>query len=71
MATSRGVDPHFRVGGRNGDMRVKHLETQPGISPKARPSRLTTADEVNKVSLKDAAFEDYKGRVLRRMQTLN
>ena len=29
------------------------------------------ADEVNKVSLKDSAFEDHKVRVLRRMQTLN
>ena len=44
--------------------------TQPGNAPKARPSHLTTADEVNKIS-EGLAFEDRKGRVLRRMQTLN
>ena len=59
------------LGGRNRDVRVKHLVTQPGNAPKARPSHLKTADEVNEVSLKDSAFEDCKGRVLQRMQTLN
>ena len=37
-------------GRRNHDVRVKHLVTQPGNAPKARPSHLTTADQVNKVS---------------------
>ena len=51
MTTSRGVDRHFRgPGGRNCDVRVKHLVRQPGNAPKARPSHLTTAAEVNKVS---------------------
>ena len=45
--------------------------TQPGNAPEARPSQLTTADEVNEVSLKDSAFEDRKGRVLWRMRILN
>ena len=30
------------------DLRVKHLVTQPGNAPEARPSHLTTADQVNK-----------------------
>ena len=70
MATSRGVDRRFRrqkswrKGKTSGDA------TQ-GNAPKARPSHLTTAGEVNKVSLKDSAFEDHKGRVLQRTQTLN
>ena len=71
MVTSRGVDRHFHgLGSRNCDVRVKHLVTQPGNAPKARPSHLTTADEVNKVS-EGLAFKDRKGRVLQRMQTLN
>ena len=32
------------LGGRNCDVRVKHLVTQPGNAPKARPSHLTSAD---------------------------
>ena len=44
--------------------------TQPGNAPKARPSHLTTADEVNKVS-EGLAFKDHKDRVLQRRQTLN
>ena len=52
MATSRGVDRHLRV---------KHLVTQPGNAPKARPSHLTTADEVNKVSLKDSKAGSFRG----------
>ena len=46
------------LGSRNHDVRVKHLVTQPGNAPKARPSHLTTADEVNKVSegLKTGSF---------------
>ena len=50
------------------DVRVKHLVTQPGTAPKARPSHLTAADEVNKVS-EGLAFKDHKGRVLQRTQT--
>ena len=42
MATSRGVD--YRLGGRNHDVSVKHLVTQPGNAPEARPSYLTTAN---------------------------
>ena len=38
------------LGGRNRDVRVKHLVTQPGNAPKARPSHLTTADAINQVS---------------------
>ena len=45
------------LGGRNRALRVKHLVTQPGNAPKTRPSHLTTADAVNKVSLKDSALE--------------
>ena len=53
------------LGSRNFD--VKHLVTQPGNAPKAKPSHLTTADEVNKVSLKDspsktAKAESFEGR---------
>ena len=33
--------------------------TQPGNAPKARPSHLTTADQVNKVS-EGLAFTDHK-----------
>ena len=58
------------LGGRSRVVRVKHLVTQPGNTPKTRPSHLTTVEAVNKVSPK-LAFEDRKGRVLRRMQTLN
>ena len=64
MATSRGVDHHFI----NRDLRVKHLVTQPGNAPEARPSHLTTADQVNKVS-EGLAFTDHRGRVLQRTQT--
>ena len=67
MATLCGVDRHF-CGPWRHDVRVKHLVTQPGNAPKARPSHLTTADQVNKVS-EGLAFKDHK--VLRRMQTLN
>ena len=59
------------LGGRNRDVRVKHLVTQPGNAPKTRLSHSTMADVVNKVS-EGLAFEDRKGRVLqRRMKTLN
>ena len=58
------------LGGRNRDIRVKHLVTQPGNAEKARLSHLTTADAVNKVS-EGLSFEDRKGRVLRRMQPLH
>ena len=61
MAPSHGIDR---------DVRVKHLVMQPGNAPKARPSHLTTADVVNKVS-EGLAFKDCKGRVLQRTQTLN
>ena len=55
------------LGVRNGDVRVKHLVTQPGNAPKARPSHLTTADQVNEVSLKDSPSktteaESFRGR---------
>ena len=56
-------------GSRNCDVRVKHLVTQPGNAPKARPSHLTTADAVKKVS-EGLAFEDCKG-FEGRIQTLN
>ena len=49
---------------------VKHLVTQPGNAPKARPPHLTTADQVNKDS-EGLAFKDSKGRVLQRRPTLN
>ena len=48
------------LGGRNHDVRVKHLVTQPGNAPKARPSHLTTADQVNEVSLKDSPSKTAK-----------
>ena len=48
--------------GRNRDVRVKHLETQPGNE--ARPSHLTTADVVNKVS-EGLASKDRKDLELR------
>ena len=51
--------------GRNRDVRVKHLVTQPGNAPKARPSHLTTADEVNKVSLKDSTSKTTKAESFR------
>ena len=38
---------------RQGNVRVKHLVTQPGNAPKAILSHLTMADAVNKVSPKD------------------
>ena len=41
-----------------------------GNAPKAGPSHLTTADEVNKLS-EGLAFKDHKDRVLQRTQTLN
>ena len=64
MATSRGVERPFRgPGARNRDERVKRLVTQPGNAPKARPSRLTAADTVNKV------WRTHW--VLQRMQPLN
>ena len=59
------------LGGRNRDIRVKHLVTQPGSAPKARPSHLTTVDVAFEGLSKGLAFEDRKGRVLQRMQTLN
>ena len=62
MATSRGVGRHF-YGPGNYDIRAKHLVKQPGNAPKARPSHLTTADQVNKVS-EGLAFTDHKDRVL-------
>ena len=68
MRENGGVDRHFRS--RNDDVRVKHLVTQPGNAPKARPSHLATADEVNKVS-EGLTFVDHKDWVLQRMQTLN
>ena len=58
----RGPSLFAGLGGRNGDVRVKYLVTQPGNASKARPSHLTTADE---------SLEESKGQVLRRMQTLN
>ena len=60
----------FCLSGRNRDVRVKHLVMQPGNAPEARPSHLTTADKVNKVS-EGLAFKDHIGQVLQRMQTLN
>ena len=45
---------------RNRDERVKHLVTQPGSAPKTRPSHLTTADAVNKVSPKDSPSKAMK-----------
>ena len=59
---------YLSLGGRNLDIRVKHLVTQPGNAPEARPSHLTTADQVNKVS-EGLAFTDHRGRVLQRTQT--
>ena len=55
ILTSRCVDHHNR------DVRVKHLVTQPGNAPKARPSHLTTADKVNKVSTKTTKFGSFRG----------
>ena len=48
------------VGGRKRDVRGKHLGTQPGNAPKTRPSHLTTAEAVNKVSLKHLPAETAK-----------
>ena len=60
MATSRGVDRHFRgLGGRNHDVRI-NLVTQPGNASKARPSHLTTADALHKVSPKDSPSKATK-----------
>ena len=53
------------LGDRNHDVRVKHLVTQPGNAPKARPSHLTTADAVNKVSLKDSPSKTTKAESFR------
>ena len=36
------------------------VQAQPGNAPKARPSHLTTADKVNKVSLKDSPSKTAK-----------
>ena len=52
------------------DVRVKHMLTQHNV-PKARPSHLATVDTAFKGLSKGLAFEDHKGRVLRRMQPLN
>ena len=41
------------------------LGTQPGNAPKARPSHLTTAEEVNKVSLKDSPSKTTKAESFR------
>ena len=49
-----------KMGDRNCDVKVKHLVTQPGNAPKTRPSHLTTADTVNKVSLKDSPSKNAK-----------
>ena len=43
------------LGGRNLDVRVKHLVTQPENAPNATPSHLSAADAVSKVSLRDSA----------------
>ena len=48
------------LGVRNRDVRVKRLVTQPGNAPKARLSHLTTADTLNKVSLKDSHLNTAK-----------
>ena len=60
---SRGVDSHFRVPGwRKSWRKRKYLVTQPGNAPKARPSHLTMADVVNKVSPKDLPATSAKAR---------
>ena len=46
-------------------LRVKHLVTQPGNAPKTRPSHLTTADQVNEVSLKDSPSQTTKAESFR------
>ena len=48
------------LGGRSRVVRVKHLVTQPGNTPKTRPSHLTTVDAVNKVSPKDSPLKTAK-----------
>ena len=53
------------LGGRNHDVTIKHLVTQPGNAPKTRPSHLTTADMVNKVSLKDSPSKTAKAESFR------
>ena len=58
MVTARRVACHCH--GRNCDARVKYLLTQPGNAPKSRPSHLTSADAVNKVSLKDSPSKTAK-----------
>ena len=52
------VDHHFSGPGRL--LRVKHLVTQPLNAQRARPSHLTTADEVYKVSTKDSPSKTAK-----------
>ena len=47
-------------GGRNRDVRVKHLVTQLANAANARPSHLTTVDVVNKVSPKDSSSKTAK-----------
>ena len=48
------------LGGRNRDVRTKHLVMEPGSVPKARPSYLTRPDVVNKVSSKDSPSKTTK-----------
>ena len=48
------------LGGRNCDVRIKHLVTQPGNATKARLSHLATVDAVNKVSPKDSPSKTRK-----------
>ena len=61
MATSRGIDSNFcRPRQQKSWHKCKHLMMQPGNAPKARPSYLTTADAVNKVSLKDSPSKTSK-----------
>ena len=55
MAMSRGIDRHFvGLGGRNRDIRVKHLVMQPGNALNTRPSHVTTADGAFEGLLKDS-----------------
>ena len=64
MVTSRGVDCHFCGPGRQKSWRKGKT------SGDATRKCSKTADEVNKVS-EGLAFEDHRGRVLQRTQTLN
>ena len=54
------IVPFAGLGGRNRDVRGKHLVTQPGNAPKARPSHLSTANAINKVSSKDSPLKTEK-----------